>query len=175
MSSCVVCVCVCVSTYWCVLLVHVCVSVCVCLFDTFFHYHYFAEGKEYVFGQEWGGECRRKMLRCACVCPLARARVCVCLCVRRLLIPELSVPVWAVLRVLPPRSPSSGLVQSRPSCRSLSKAQLDIFYVGDVGFLWRALIIYLFPFSCVIVPISYSKLLCAALKFMLPYCTAVCL
>ena len=80
MSSCVVCVCVCISTYWCVLLVHVCVSVCVCLFDTFFHYYYFAEGKEYVFGQEWGGECRRKMLRCACVCPLARVRVCVSVC-----------------------------------------------------------------------------------------------
>lgn len=59
----------------------------------------------------------------------------------------------------PPHSPSSRLVQRPSSCRSLSKAQLDIFYVQDVGFLRTTLIIYLFHFSCVIVPIFYTKVL----------------
>lgn len=59
----------------------------------------------------------------------------------------------------PPHSPSSRLVQRPCSCRSLSKAQLDIFYVQDVGFLRTTLIIYLFHFSCVIVPIFYTKVL----------------
>lgn len=59
----------------------------------------------------------------------------------------------------PPHSPSSRLVQSPSSCRSLSKARLDIFYVQDVGFLRTTLIIYLFHFSCVIVPILYTKVL----------------
>ncbi len=58
-----------------------------------------------------------------------------------------------------PHSPSSRLVQRPSSCRSLSKAQLDIFYVQDVGFLRTTLIIYLFHFSCVIVPIFYTKVL----------------
>lgn len=59
----------------------------------------------------------------------------------------------------PPHSPSSRLVQRLSSCRSLSKARLDIFYVQDVGFLRTTLIIYLFHFSCVIVPIFYTKVL----------------
>lgn len=59
----------------------------------------------------------------------------------------------------PPHSPSTRLVQRASSCRSLSKALLDIFYVQDVGFLRMTLIIYLFHFSCVIVPIFYTKVL----------------
>lgn len=59
----------------------------------------------------------------------------------------------------PAHSPSSRLVQRVSSCRSLSKALLDIFYVQDVGFLRTTLIIYLFHFSCVIVPIFYTKVL----------------
>lgn len=59
----------------------------------------------------------------------------------------------------PAYSPSSRLVQRASNCRSLSKALLDIFYVQDVGFLRTTLIIFLFHFSCVIVPIFYTKVL----------------
>lgn len=74
------------------------------------------------------------------------------------LFPALSVLVW-VGAAASLHSPSSRLVQRAWSCRSLSKAWLEIFYVQDVGFLRTTLIIYLFHFSCVIVPIFYTKVL----------------
>lgn len=72
----------------------------------------------------------------------------------------------------PAHSPSSRLVQRASRCRSLSKARLDIFYVGDVGFLRTTLIIYLFIplLSCDSANILHESAQ-LALKFMFLYCS----
>lgn len=72
----------------------------------------------------------------------------------------------------PAHSPSSRLVQRVSRCRSLSKARLDIFYVGDVGFLRTTLIIYLFIplLSCDSANILHESAQ-LALKFMFLYCS----
>lgn len=75
-------------------------------------------------------------------------------------------------RSFPAHSPSSRLVQRASRCRSLSEARLDIFYVGDVGFLRTTLIIYLFLplLSCDSANILHESAQ-LALKFMFLYCS----
>lgn len=72
----------------------------------------------------------------------------------------------------PPHSPSSRLVQRPSSCRSLSKARLDIFYVQHVGFLRTTLIIYLFiPLLLCDSANMLHESAQLALKFLLLYCS----
>lgn len=69
-----------------------------------------------------------------------------------------------------PIPPVLTVVQRQPSCRSLSEAPLEVFYVGDVGFLGMTLIIYLFHLASVIEPIFCTKLPSFPLKSVLFYC-----
>ena len=73
-------VCVCISTYWCVLLVHVCVSVCVCLTHSSTTTTSL-RGRSMFLDRSGGGNVGG---RCCgvrvCVRSRARVRVCVSVC-----------------------------------------------------------------------------------------------